>query len=196
MRSILPFLIAVSVASRCSGEPINLWILEVFDYRYLDGNSSFRVSTRADAFLEHSGCCSMSGGATPESDPFAAAFADDLTNGKNNPITIVSPYFSYTIDEDFLLGSNFGNELNIKSWTNLDAASTNGIDLEGWRITGFGLGITTTTNGIWGYGVAAWGEPIPEPSCGAMLLAMALSLSVQFARRRTKTSVAKLRFGS
>ena len=182
MRSILPLLIALAVASTSNGTPISLWGLQVLDYRFIDGNSTFRVSTRADAYIEYTGCCSISGGAVPEGDPLTAAFAEDLTNGVNNPITITSPYFSYTIDEDFLLGNNFGNEQNIESYTNLDVASTNGIDYEGWRITRFGLGITTTTNGIWGYGVSAYGVPIPEPSCGAMPLGMALPVSRLCAR--------------
>jgi hypothetical protein len=97
-----------------------------------------------------------------------------------------------------LLENSNDFELNVENWTNLDLTSTNVIDLEGWCITGFGLSITTTTNGIWGYAVSGWGVPIPEPSCSAMVIGMGvpfgrygLRTRLRHDRKRTEVALKK-----
>jgi hypothetical protein len=146
------------------------------------------MSTRPDAFIEFTGCCGWGGGAVPERDATTAGFAGDLTNGVNNPITVSSPYFTLTFDEDFLLATNEDEEQHVTNSTSLSPASTNGIDLQGWRITGFGMGISTTTNDIWSYGVTAWAVPLPEPSCVTFLFEIFLLFSVRGSRNRSRRS--------
>lgn len=188
VRTFLPIVLFVALTSLAHGEPVHLWTLEVLDYRHLNGSSSFRMSTRSDAFIEFSGCCSMAGGAVPEHDAPTAEFARDLTNGVNNPITVSSPYFSFTFDENFLLSTNEDEERHIANSTSLSPTSTNGIDLQGWRITGFGMGISTTTNDIWSYGVTAWAVPVPEPPCVTFLFEVFLLFSVRGSRTRSRRS--------